>query len=86
MKNLFAIILFFALAMNVTAQNEKRIALVIGNSNYVSGGVLRNPVNDANLMAATLIELGFTVIKRTNANKQQLDDAVIEFSRKIANY
>jgi hypothetical protein len=65
-----------------TANNEKRVALVIGNSNYASSP-LRNPVNDANLVAATLGDLGFEVIKRTDANLRDMQLAVREFSRKI---
>ena len=36
------------------AQDSSRLALVIGNANYQYGGSLKNPVNDANLMASTL--------------------------------
>lgn len=68
------------------SQTEKRLALVIGNSAYPGGHALKNPVNDANLMASTLQSLGFTVIKRTNANKQQMDAAVMDFSRKLASH
>ncbi len=46
------------------ATTEKRVALVIGNSRYETSS-LRNPVNDANLVAATLREMGFDVIART---------------------
>jgi tetratricopeptide (TPR) repeat protein len=66
------------------AATEKRVALVIGNGRYETGP-LRNPVNDANLVAATLRELGFEVISRTDVNLQQMGAAVREFSRKINN-
>lgn len=42
-----------------------QVALVIGNSNYKKSP-LTNPVNDARDMAAKLLGLGFTVIKREN--------------------
>lgn len=64
------------------ANTEKRVALVIGNSNYGTSP-LRNPVNDANLVADTLSQLGFEVIKRTDANLRDMQLAVREFSRKI---
>lgn len=43
-----------------------RIALVVGNSNYVETP-LANPVNDARLVAATLRSLGFEVDLRLDA-------------------
>ena len=40
---------------------EKRVALVIGNSNYAHAEPLTNPINDASSIASTLRELGFRV-------------------------
>ncbi len=40
---------------------EPRVALVIGNSAYDTSP-LKNPANDARLIAKTLRELGFQVI------------------------
>jgi hypothetical protein len=65
---------------------EKRLALVIGNSNYKGGTKLLNPANDANLMAETLTNLGFEVIKRIDADKQSMEDAIRDFSKKLPNY
>jgi hypothetical protein len=65
---------------------EKRIALIIGNSVYANNSVLKNPVNDANLMESTLKELGFEVIKKINAKKTEMDAAVREFSEKLPSY
>jgi hypothetical protein len=67
-----------------STSSEKRVALVIGNSNYQTAP-LRNPVNDANLVAATLREIGFDVIARTDVNLREMQLAVREFSRKIQN-
>jgi hypothetical protein len=44
------------------ANAEKRVALVIGNSAYVSVPRLANTRNDARLMADTLRDLGFTLV------------------------
>jgi DNA-binding beta-propeller fold protein YncE len=67
----------------VTNQKQRRIALVIGNSKYQQVLKLPNPVNDANDMAATLKELGFEVILRTDASLQDMDLALNEFSQKL---
>ena len=65
---------------------EKRLALVFGNAEYGEKSKLKNPVNDANLMEATLKELGFYVIKRTNAGINEMREAVREFGRKLSEY
>jgi hypothetical protein len=65
---------------------EKRLALVFGNSEYSDKTSLKNPVNDANLMEATLKQLGFEVIKRTNAGLNVMREAVREFSSKLPEY
>jgi hypothetical protein len=65
---------------------EKRLALVFGNSDYITGTSLKNPVNDANLMEGTLKELNFEVIKKLNANKEEMMEAVREFTEKLPNY
>src|SRR5215213_9642289 len=67
-----------------SSSSEKRVALVIGNSRY-EAAPLKNPVNDANLVAATLREIGFDVISRTDVNLREMQLAVREFSRKIQN-
>ncbi|WP_082650029.1 caspase family protein [Bradyrhizobium lablabi] len=41
---------------------EKRVALVLGNSNYQNVAPLANPVNDSSRMAATLKDAGFDVV------------------------
>jgi hypothetical protein len=65
---------------------EKRLALVIGNSDYTGGSSLKNPANDANLMEATLKELGFDVIKRLNSGRDSMINSIREFSRKLSDY
>jgi hypothetical protein len=65
---------------------EKRLALVLGNAEYGSKTSLKNPVNDANLMEATLKDLGFDVIKRTNSEKVEMEQAIMEFNAKLPDY
>jgi uncharacterized caspase-like protein len=42
---------------------EKRVALVVGNSNYKNAAVLPNPANDAAAVAATLKGAGFDIVE-----------------------
>jgi hypothetical protein len=65
---------------------EKRLALVIGNSEYKNGLSLKNPVNDANLIEGTLKQLGFDVIKSLNVDKATMENSIREFSRQMSNY
>lgn len=62
---------------------ERRVALVIGNSAYVEAP-LRNPVNDARAMAATLRELNFDVMLLENADRTRMQRAALEFGRKLS--
>jgi formylglycine-generating enzyme required for sulfatase activity len=64
------------------SSGERKIALVIGNGNYKTGP-LRNPVNDAKLMASTLRELGFDVDERTNLSMNDMKEVIDRFGRKI---
>lgn len=62
-----------------------RTALVIGNARYEPEvGALRNTVNDARAMAKTLRELGFAVIERTEVDRDQIVNAVLEFRNTLA--
>ena len=62
---------------------EIRTALVIGNAAY-RNAPLRNPVNDAQAVAAALRGLGFEVILRENASQRETLDAFREFAFKSA--
>ena len=63
--------------------SEKRLALVIGNSNYQFTDKLKNPVNDATDIAATLKNLGFEVISGTDLTLPQMRKLVREFGIKL---
>jgi hypothetical protein len=45
------------------ASAEKRVALVVGNSNYKNAAALPNPANDAAAIAATLKSAGFDIVE-----------------------
>jgi uncharacterized caspase-like protein len=63
-------------------QTEKRVALVIGNGAY-HDSPLRNPVNDARLMSATLKSLGFKVLTGENLNQKEMKRIIREFGQQI---
>jgi len=56
----------------------KRIALIIGNAAYESAP-LRNPVNDARAMSATLRELGFEVTALENVSQSAMKQAIDDY-------
>jgi hypothetical protein len=59
---------------------EKRIALVIGNSNYGNTlANLKNPQNDARDLAKTLRELGFYVFEKYDLTKIKMETVIQEF-------
>ena len=71
---------------SASAQTKPRpnTALVIGNSRYEhSLGRLRNAENDAAAIATTLRALGFTVIEKTNVNRDQLAQCVDAFRKTL---
>jgi uncharacterized caspase-like protein len=72
------------LAWSTSAHADKRVALVIGNSGYETRLRLLNPSNDAQDMADLLRSLGFEVILRVNADKQNFLQALAEFSRAVS--
>ena len=60
---------------------ENRVALVIGNGNYLGQPHLFNPSHDAEDMTQVLQALGFKVIQGTDVNKAGFDAKLHEFSR-----
>ncbi len=62
---------------------EKRVALVIGNSNYKLISPLANPKNDAELMSATLSDVGFDVVSAIDVDYQGMRRAVRKFGRTL---
>lgn len=65
-------------------KDEKRYALVIGNSKYpASIGLLKNPVNDATEMAKELERSDFEVQLLTDATYGQMRAAMLKFKEKV---
>ena len=63
--------------------SEKRIALVIGNSDYKYFPPLTNPVNDAIDMALSLEATGFTVRRCLNGARRDMLDTIRQFGEDI---
>lgn len=63
------------------ATAEKRVALVVGNSDYVTTSVLSNPERDARAIATKLESLGFDVVEGYNLGYEGMRDTVRSFAR-----
>jgi uncharacterized caspase-like protein len=61
---------------------ERRLALIIGNAAYHEGA-LRNAVNDATDMAATLERLGFVVTLVLDADQPAMERAIDVFTEQL---
>ena len=85
MRKILTALLFF-ISISLFSQDEKRLALVIGNANY-DKGELKNPVNDARLIGSTLDSLDFDVILKENLESQtDFKRAILEFGKKRSEY
>lgn len=79
---ILAICIVFILT-STFARAEKRVALVIGNSNYTLISPLANPKNDAELMAETLEGLGFEVVSAIDVDRLAMGRAVRKFGKAL---
>jgi uncharacterized caspase-like protein len=64
-----------------TAFANRRVALVIGNAQYVNTIALRNPANDAEDIASMLRQLGFEVMVGLDLDQQSFARQIDAFSR-----
>lgn len=79
---LLVFLYIFVVVVNISAADEGRVALVIGNADY-KGERLDNPVNDATSLSNALRRLGFKVDIMTNANRRQMSEAINRFADKL---
>jgi len=98
MKNLeknilFQVVLLYLLFSSnpALAQDDRgiklksnRYALVIGNSSYPTAP-LKNPINDAEDIAANLRQLDFKVILKRNADQRTMEDTIRDFGNLLRN-
>lgn len=78
-----ALLLFFILAFVApgTGHAQQRIALVVGNGDYVNVNTLVNPPNDAADVSQALTRLGFQVTTLTNTKFDAFRQGLIDFGR-----
>jgi hypothetical protein len=72
--------------VSVTKAAQKRLALIIGNGIYMSGGILANPENDANDIGKTLQQLGFDVMLFNNLDQREFRKAIDDFGERLVSY
>jgi hypothetical protein len=78
--------LILPLALANPSYAARRVALVIGNADYLNAPALLKPGNDANAMATMFRQAGFdVVIAQSNTNLAQLHNAIAEFKSQAAN-
>lgn len=77
------LILTFARQVDPLAAEDKRVALVIGNASYTDAIQLDNPINDANLIANKLTDLGFQVHLVRDASFSAFTEALRAFERDL---
>jgi hypothetical protein len=84
----FIVIAIVVLISALPAHADKRVALVIGNSDYTPAGLstLSNPKNDANDLAEVLKQQGFTLIggaAQLDLTRQAMLDRILEFGDQL---
>ncbi len=82
MLRVLSLIVLLIVTMSA-ARAEKRVALVIGNSDYKLISRLENPRNDAKLMASTLEGIGFLVVTAIDVDYLGMRKAVQTFGRSL---
>jgi uncharacterized caspase-like protein len=71
-----------ALQAQVSGSAERRVALVVGNSNYKQSP-LKNPKNDARAVSAALRKLNFEVIERQDLGRESFSLAIRDFGDRL---
>ena len=79
----FSVSFAFLFVINLYAEQGKRLALLIGNSNYQYAGKLDNPINDVRAIRKVLEQLGFTVLKYEDCSQNTMKRAIDKFGRQL---
>ena len=84
MARILALVAAFAMLGGSEALAARRVALVIGNSNYANVTALANPANDAEAVSLLLRNAGFDVVQaRSNLTTSQMRKAISDFSEDV---
>lgn len=65
------------------ASADRRVALVLGNSQYQHAPALINPVRDAKAISTRLEQLGFEVVSGFDLTKLQTQETIARFARQV---
>ena len=77
------VLLTVSLVAAPSAQAERRVALVIGNSAYLNAAALRNPKNDAADIAEALKKIGFEVEVGLDLDQRGFGQIIEKFGRDL---
>lgn len=78
-----ALAAFVAATLWVTQAEARRVALVVGNSDYENFPALTNPANDAGDIARKLQGMGFEVILGLDVGRDAFQSALLKFAKEI---
>ncbi len=81
-KIIFFIFLSLKLGFAGAQENQKKLALVIGNASYPQSE-LKNPVRDAKAMRDKLKSIGFEVLYEEDASTEKMDSILKSFYEKL---
>jgi hypothetical protein len=84
-RKLAGIWLLLSIAAAGEALAAGKVALVIGNGAYRAMPALRNPANDANLIASRLSGLGFDIVRIIDGDRRDFRDGLTDFGRRAQN-
>lgn len=81
LRKIAGLMILLAIAAPEVARAEGKVALVIGNGAYRSMPSLRNPANDARLIAGKLSGLGFDVVEVVDGTRKDFREGLTRFGR-----
>jgi hypothetical protein len=86
MKTKLIFLTCLALLQVSDSAQQKKLALIIGNSAYEKSTPLPNPLNDARAMDEALQQLGFTTLRHEDLGLNGLKKAIDHFGKQLHQY
>lgn len=74
-------VLFSLNLLSSVAFAQERVAFLVGNSDYQHATALKNPVRDVDLLARTLVDLGFKVSRHQDLTRSEIGKELALFLR-----